>query len=66
MYEEEVMWYTREMSSTGDGNPRYKGRCLKEALEAARQKLDVDVTCNGYAAPEVAKTLKLIMNLKAQ
>ena len=24
MYEEEVMWYSREMSSTGDGNSRYK------------------------------------------
>lgn len=66
VYDEEVRWYRREMSTIGDGNPRYKGRCLEEALEAARQKLDLDVTCNGHAAPEVAKTLKLIMNLKPQ
>ena len=66
MYEEEVMWYSREMGSTGAENSWYKGRCLEEALEAARQKLDLDVTCNGYAAPEVTKTLKLIINLKAQ
>ena len=66
MYEEEVMWYTREMSSIGGGDPRYKGRCLEEALEAARQKLDLDVTCNGYAAPEVTRTLKLISDLKAK
>lgn len=66
MYDEEVEWYRREMRSTGNGNARYKGRCREEALEAARQKLDLDVTCNGYAAPEVAKTLELISDVKAQ
>lgn len=66
MYEEEVKWYTREMRSTGDGDSLYKRRCLGEALDAARRKLDLDVTCNGYAAPEVTRTLKLISDLKAK
>lgn len=66
MYEEEVMWYSREMGSTGPENSLYKRRCLGEALDAARRKLDLDVTCNGYAAPEVTRTLKLISDLKAQ
>ena len=65
MYEEEVKWYTREMGSTGPENSLYKRRCLGEALDAARRKLDLDVTCNGHAAPEVAKTLKLISDLRA-
>ena len=66
MYQEEVMWYSREMNSgtITAGDPRYRARCLEEALQVARHKLDLDVVCNGYAAPEVAKTLKLIENLK--
>lgn len=32
------------------------------ALETARKKLDLDVTCTGYESPEDKKTLTLIRN----
>ena len=68
MYEAEVMWYSREMSSDtiAAGDPTYKARCLEEALQVARHKLDLDVVCNGYAAPEVAETLELIVGLRGE
>ena len=68
MYEAEVMWYSREISSDtiAAGDSRYKARCLEEALQVARHKLDLDVVCNGYAAPEVAKTLELIVGLRGE
>ena len=65
MFYEEYKWYGREMQhATGDQSDRYKARCLEDALQAARTKLDLDVLCTGHNSAEVAKTLGEMIDLK--
>lgn len=66
MYDREVRWYTVEMrrATSGAEHDRYRAECLEDALRAARNKLCLDIACNGLESPYVAKTLRLIERLK--
>ena len=66
LYDQEVRWHTVEMQQAKSGavHDRYWAKCLEDALQAARNKLRLDVACNGHDSPEVEKTLKLIEQLK--
>lgn len=66
LYDQEVRWHRVEMQQATSGavHDRYWAKCLEDALQAARNKLRLDVACNGQDSPEVEKTLELIEQLK--
>ena len=70
VYGKEISWYIIEMQLAADRaeSARYQSErpvesLRRDALQAARLKLDLDVACNGHNSPEVVKTLNLISDL---
>ena len=57
MYDKEIEWYCKEMASTRAHNLGQKAILRQEALQAARNKLDLDIRCTGPYSSEVNGTL---------
>lgn len=66
LYDKEVRWYKVEMEQAASGavHDIYWAKCLEDALRAARDKLRLDIACNGHDSSEVEKTLELIEQLR--
>lgn len=62
VYHGQAVWWGQELQCVAKrtASAKYAEVCRERALEIARKKLDLDVTCNGHMSPEVKKTLKLI------
>ena len=65
MYSEAVWWYQVEVQrATRAEHSRYNVACLEKALQIARDKLYLDVACNGHDSPVIEETLNTIAELK--
>lgn len=66
LYDQEVRWNMVEMEQAKSeaAHDGYWARCREDALRVAREKLRLDVACNGPESSEVKKTLELIEQLK--
>ncbi len=66
MYQEEIDWFTREIgnNSLGPLDAMYTAKCREEALQLARNKLDLDVAFTGHNSQVVRGTLTTIRDVK--
>ena len=64
VYDNQALWWKEERQRVLGGiSANYEEECRERALQVAKKKLDLDVTCNGHDSPEVKKTLTLIVGL---
>ncbi len=66
MYQEEINWFTREIAinSLGLLDAMYTAKCREEALQLARNKLDLDVASTGHNSQVFRRTLRTIRDVK--
>ena len=66
MCQEEINWFTREIgnNSLGPLDAMYTAKCREEALQLARNKLDLDVAFTGHNSQEVRRTLRTIRDVR--
>ena len=66
MCQEEINWFRREIRSNSLGpiDDMYTVRCREEALQRARNKLDLDVAFTGYNSQVVRGALRTIKDVK--
>ncbi len=66
MCQEEINWFTREIgnNSLGPLDAMHTARCREEALQLARNKLDLDVAFTGHNSQVVKRTLRMISDVK--